>query len=143
MMSKKTSSVESLMLLFKDHVDEDDIISAKLLSRISSKITKYRISKNMSQEDFANLLHVSQSMVSKIESCDYNFTIRQLVKLCNKMELVLNIDIDDKDKPSVNQYIIMTSPKIVSYEYSSDEIKEGYSNNKSIYESRSSWIACD
>lgn len=85
--------MKNLMNLFEEFVDEDDILSAQILSHISSEIVKYRIDKKMSQKEFASFLDVSQSMISKIESGDYNFTIKKLVELCNKMDLSLTIDI--------------------------------------------------
>lgn len=112
-MDKKNSSISKLLDLFDDYVDEDDIISSQILSQISTEIVKYRIKNKMTQKKFADFLNISQSMVSKIESEDYNFTIKQLVKLSNKMNLYFEVVLKN-EKPiikTVNNYIFINSQK--------------------------------
>lgn len=107
-MNEKISSIESLLNIFNDYVNEDDIISAQILSQISSRIVKYRLDRKMSQKEFAMFLDVSQTMVSKIESGDYNFTIKNLVKICNRMHLYLDVSIrNERTKTPKNKYIIL------------------------------------
>ena len=50
--SEKISSMNNLINLFKDFIDEDDIVSAQILSKLSSKIVKYRLDNNMNQKQF-------------------------------------------------------------------------------------------
>lgn len=52
-MSKKISSMENLINLFEDYVNEDDIVASNILSAISSEIVKYRLESGMSQKEFA------------------------------------------------------------------------------------------
>ncbi len=47
---------------------------------------------NMTQKEFAEYMDVSQGMVSKWESREYNFTIRSLNEICEKLHLSLNLD---------------------------------------------------
>lgn len=58
-----------------------------ILYDISTKILDKRLEMNMSQSEFADLLGVSQPMVSKYESGDYNFTIKQVCGLSAKLNL--------------------------------------------------------
>ena len=109
--SEKISSMNNLINLFKDFIDEDDIVSAQILSKLSSKIVKYRLDNNMNQKQFATFLGVSQAMISKIESKDYNFTIRKLVELCNKMNLYLDVDIRNEQQKAPHKYFIMNMKK--------------------------------
>jgi transcriptional regulator with XRE-family HTH domain len=68
-----------------------------ILYNISMKIFHTRISREMNQKEFAELLGVSQSMVSKLESGEYNPTVEQLHKIATKLDLKLRIDLDEKD----------------------------------------------
>lgn len=43
-------------------------------------------------KEFAEYMNVSQGMVSKWESREYNFTIRSLNEICEKLHLSLNLD---------------------------------------------------
>ena len=45
---------------------------------------------------------VTQGMVSKWESRDYNFTIRSLNEICEKLELDLCVELEDRY--SANDY---------------------------------------
>lgn len=146
-MSKKISSMQNLINMFEQYVDEDDIISAQLLSQISSSIVKFRIEKKMNQKEFAQFLGISQAMVSKIESSDYNFTIRKLVELCNKMDLYLNVSIKShKVSMQQNKYIIFN---MENYEKSYEELdctkkktnKEFSVTKKSVCNSQK-WFRC-
>jgi transcriptional regulator with XRE-family HTH domain len=63
----------------------------------------------MNQESFAALLGVSQGMVSKYESGEYNFTIGSLNEICSKIGLEFNPDIIPQRVPKNN--IILIRPK--------------------------------
>ncbi len=123
-MSKKMATLKDLFDMFDEYVDADDIISANILAQISSTIVKYRLDHQMNQKDFAEFLDVSQSMVSKIEGGNYNFSIRTLVKLCNKMNLKLDIhmgdDINIKNHTSANYNPVVIKVVLNNYILSND-----------------------
>ena len=48
----------------------------------------------MSQKEFAAYMGVSQGMISKWESREYNFTVRSLNEICQKLNLKFNILFD-------------------------------------------------
>ena len=48
---------------------------------------------------------VTQGMVSKWESRDYNFTIRSLNEICEKLELDLCVELEDRY--SANDYTLI------------------------------------
>ncbi len=62
--------------------------------RLSTSIFNYRQEKGLSQKRLAAKLGVSQAMVSKLESGDYNYSVEQLWKISQKLGLKLNISLD-------------------------------------------------
>lgn len=99
--------IDDLLDLFKDNLLSTDIISAHLLAKISSEITNERINRNMNQKEFSEFLGVSQSMVSKWESSDYNFSIKSLVCIANKLDMEVDIKLKHTKKNIDTQ-----SPKV-------------------------------
>lgn len=61
---------------------------------ISTKIFDYRMTNNWSQKKLAEVLGVTQAMISKLESGEYNYTIEQLWKIANKLNWKLNISFE-------------------------------------------------
>lgn len=68
-----------------------DVTAARLQAKIAAVIVKKRLELGMTQKEFAEKLQVSQGMVSKWESEDYNFTIESLAHIAEKLELQLDI----------------------------------------------------
>ena len=76
---------------------EYEIEHIKELALISAKIQFKRLELEMSQKEFAKMMGVSQGMVSKWESGEYNFTITTLKQICDKLGLDLVIDIKNHE----------------------------------------------
>ena len=75
------------------------------LAKISAKIERARLDLGMTQIEFAEFMGVTQGMVSKWESRDYNFTIRSLNEICQKLDLNLYVSIE---KPYLkNDYSVL------------------------------------
>jgi transcriptional regulator with XRE-family HTH domain len=74
-----------------------EVKKIKELALISSKIQMKRIELGMNQKQFAEMMDVSQGMISKWESGEYNFTITTLNDICSKLELDFEPNIRDKD----------------------------------------------
>ena len=68
------------------------------LAKISARIERCRLDMGMTQLEFAEYMGVSQGMVSKWESREYNFTIRSLNEICEKLNLEFSVNIE---KPCV------------------------------------------
>ncbi len=64
--------------------------------RISTTIFDYRIKKKLTQKQLAQRLEVTQAMVSKLESGDYNYSVEQLWKISQKLGLKLEISLEEK-----------------------------------------------
>lgn len=65
-----------------------------IIANIAVQIREKRKEMRMNQKQFADALGVTQGMISKWESGDYNFTIEKLVELYDK----LNMEIDIHEK---------------------------------------------
>ena len=60
----------------------------------------------LTQQEFAEYMGVTQGMVSKWESREYNFTIKTLNEICQKIDLELSVSLE---KPCVkSDYTIVT-----------------------------------
>ena len=81
--------LEELLSIFGESISSADILSSKALAEISATIVKYRIEMGMTQKQFAQHMNVSQSMVSKWESSDYNFTVKGIAEIAAKFGFVL------------------------------------------------------
>lgn len=70
-----------------------DVVAAKLQAKIAVAIVRKRLELGMTQKEFAEKMQVSQGMVSKWESEDYNFTIESLAQIAEKLDLQLDISL--------------------------------------------------
>ena len=66
-----------------------------IIADIAVKIRNWRKGNHYTQKQLADYLGVTQSMVSKWESADYNFTIEKLVEIYDKLEIEFVL----KEKP--------------------------------------------
>ena len=85
------NKINDLVDVMSQTLSSGDVVAAKQLAKISAIITSNRIERGMSQKQFADFAGVSQGMVSKWESGDYNFTVETLSKICEKLNLHLEI----------------------------------------------------
>ena len=82
-----------------------DVKTIVELAKISAQIERYRIENEMTQKEFAQYMGVSQGMISKWESREYNFTIKSLNEICSKIDLELSVSLN---KPySKNDYAVI------------------------------------
>lgn len=92
------------------------------LAKISARIEGSRLEMGMTQQEFAEYMGVTQGMVSKWESRDYNFTIRSLNEICRKLDLELSV--------TLNKPFSRSDYKVVKWDkeraYSSKTRKEWY-----------------
>lgn len=94
-MNKKYSrTMEDLLEMFSDTLEPADVLTSKLMAQISSSITKERLRLHMSQDKFADYIGVGQSLVSRWEHGNYNFSIRKLSEIAVKLNLDVNLSIN-------------------------------------------------
>lgn len=77
-----------------DGLEQQEIKTIVELARISAKIELARLDRGMTQKEFADFMGVTQGMVSKWESREYNFTIKSLNEICEKLGLECDININ-------------------------------------------------
>ncbi len=82
----------------------------KLRGMVSAAIENKRYELNMTQKELAEELGVTQGMVSKLESAEYNITIDKLVELFELLKIDYNINIDGKSCVS-NQFRVYNGIK--------------------------------
>lgn len=75
-------------------ISDTEVKSIVELAKISAQIERYRVEKGMTQQQFADYMGVSQGMISKWESREYNFTIKTLNEICEKIDLKLTVGLD-------------------------------------------------
>lgn len=97
--AKKTSWVS-------EGFSEVEVKTVVELAKISARIERCRIEMGLTQQEFAEYMGVTQGMVSKWESREYNFTIKTLNEICQKIDLELSVSLE---KPCVkSDYTIVT-----------------------------------
>ncbi|MBR5968675.1 MAG: helix-turn-helix domain-containing protein [Lachnospiraceae bacterium] len=81
------------------------------LAKISARLEMKRIDLGMTQKEFAEYMGVSQGMVSKWESREYNFTIATLNDICEKLGLIFDPIIREPDEIPVEHIQLLNKSK--------------------------------
>jgi len=79
-----------------DEITQEEFELDDILSEISLTLIKYRLKNNLTQKDLADKLELSQSMISKLESGDYNPSISQLWKISKKLGWTFNVTFNEE-----------------------------------------------
>jgi transcriptional regulator with XRE-family HTH domain len=93
-------------------LSEDEVKTTVELANISAKIERRRIELGMTQKEFAEYMGVSQGMVSKWESREYNFTVKSLNEICLKLNMQMCIDIQSTYTPKDYKVVEWSSEKM-------------------------------
>ena len=75
------------------------------LAKISARIERCRLELKMTQKEFADYMGVTQAMVSKWESREYNFTVRSLNEICEKLGLSMSMSLENSSIK--NSYVVI------------------------------------
>ena len=79
---------------------------SNILVDIACKIFNFRLDNNMTQKDLANKLEITQAMVSKLESGEYNPSIEFLFKISKKLGWRFELTFEEKYTDIIIQYNI-------------------------------------
>lgn len=79
-----------------ENLTAKDIAQIMMQSEMSARISVERVRRNMSQKEFAEFMGVSQGMVSRWESGEYNFTISSIVEICSRLDIDVSLSFCDK-----------------------------------------------
>ena len=91
MSEKHTNGINDLLALFEDTLSPSDVLAAKLIAQVSTSITKERIKLHMSQQEFSEHIHASQSLISRWEHGEYNFSLKKIAEIASCLNLDVNI----------------------------------------------------
>lgn len=75
-----------------EYLSKSDVYASKAIAKISMFILKSRKDLNMTQKAFAQMMGVTQAMVSKWESAEYNFTIENIAHIAEKLNTTFDIE---------------------------------------------------
>lgn len=108
-----------------------DVKTTVELAKISAQIERCRIDMHMTQKEFADYMGVTQGMVSKWESREYNFTIKTLNEICAKLKLEASVCIEKPCAKSDYTIIKWDLEKVVNRQ-SKDEWVKSFSEKGAI-----------
>ena len=95
----------------KQHAKTDDLFPELtpaekkfnyIIADVAVKIRNKRKELNLTQKEFADFMGVSQGMVSKWESAEYNFTLESIVNLFDRLEIPFVLK--ENTQPGVGDY---------------------------------------
>lgn len=101
-MSKFVEAVNLPDLLFnnRQNIKTSAIYNyAHILDAFSIALADYRFANELSQKDLANLLQVSQSMISQYESASRNISIKTLCEYCERLGITPHISFEIPNTP--------------------------------------------
>lgn len=75
-----------------NYISKSDVYATTAIAKISAFIYKRRKELGMSQKAFAQMMGVTQAMVSKWESAEYNFTIATIAHIAEKLNTTFDIE---------------------------------------------------
>ena len=92
-----------------DDIDEEtkqEFELSDILVDIACKIINYRLDNNITQKELADRLNITQAMVSKLESGEYNHSIEFLFKVSSKLGWKFQLTIEENHANKLLQYNI-------------------------------------
>lgn len=131
-MSNETmASLDDLLNALSQNIKEEDLIYAATTSQIVSFLLKERFKQKLTQKEFAKKLNIQQSVISRWEQGNNNFTIKTLSKVAATFDLDLYVNFSQhREITRINngKYLaISTSPPNSNYK-STPKIMSNKSN---------------
>lgn len=74
-----------------NYISKSDIYAASVIAKVSAFIINYRYKTGMTQKEFAEFMGITQGMVSKWESAEYNFSVESIAKIAEKLGVTFDI----------------------------------------------------
>ena len=83
--------LEDLLNVFIDTLAPEDVLCAKVMSQASKAIIRERMNLQMNQKEFAAHIHATQSLVSRWERGDYNFSLKKLSSIAAALDMDIHL----------------------------------------------------
>ena len=106
----KRCGIDDLLVLFEDSVTPGELLASKIMSQTSSAIIRERLKMQMGQKEFAQYLEVSQSLVSRWEHGECNFSLKKIAEIAAKLDLDVNISFCNASAKLQSSSIDYTTP---------------------------------
>ena len=74
-----------------NYISKSDIYAASVIAKISAFIINYRYKTGMTHKEFAKFMGVTQGMISKWESAEYNFSVESIAQIAEKLGVTVDI----------------------------------------------------
>lgn len=94
-MSNKNSEMYDFL---SQYISKSDVYASKAIAKISMFIIQNRKKMDMTQKAFAKMMGVTQAMVSKWESAEYNFTIENIASIAEKLNTTFEIEFNPESE---------------------------------------------
>lgn len=94
-MSNKNSEMYDFL---SQYISKSDVYASKAIAKISMFILQNRKKMDMTQKAFAKMMGVTQAMVSKWESAEYNFTIENIASIAEKLNTTFEIEFNPESE---------------------------------------------
>lgn len=114
--AKKTSWIS-------EGFSEAEVKTMVELAKISARIERCRLEMGLTQQEFAEYMGVTQGMVSKWESREYNFTIKTLNDICQKIDLELSVRLEKPCAKSDYRIVRWDSEKVAMKRKKNDWVR--------------------
>ncbi len=88
-----------------NYISKSDIYAASVIAKISAFIINYRYKTGMTQKEFAKFMGVTQGMISKWESAEYNFSVESIAQIAEKLGVTVDITFTPKQEYLANARI--------------------------------------
>lgn len=84
------------------HLSLCDIYAADAISTVAAFVFQSRKKLGLTQKEFAEKMSVSQGMISKWESADYNFSLESIAQIAAKLNSTFSIHFSSKEGTDIS-----------------------------------------
>lgn len=110
-MKNNEKALGEFLTHFEGIISKADVYSSKVNADVSIALIKKRAQLGMNQKQFADFMGVTQGMISKWENGGYNFTVRAIAEICEKLGCTFDIVIEEEIATDRKTYVKRANEK--------------------------------